>query len=223
MDNIYKNIEELKLTEIITDKKNRDYFQISLTAGVLLIFLAFAIRPSLVTFMKTRKDISEYKKYSADLETKIQHLNGAKNIYDRNQNSIELLDKAIPLEPEDDKLISSLDYHAIKNLLIIENLNFGYSKDVNPASINFSITATGAYTDIEKFLADLDNILRTITVESLEIKPEEENNSESTTKAVTAVIKGKAYYSVDLKMTDDRETLIAPEDILLPKDIVPIP
>ena len=130
-----------------------------------------------------------------------------------------LLDKLL----EDDKLISSLDYHAIKNLLIIENLNFGYSKDVNPASINFSITATGAYTDIEKFLADLDNILRTITVESLEIKPEEENNSESTTKAVTAVIKGKAYYSVDLKTTDDGETLIAPEDILLPKDIVPIP
>ena len=74
----------------------------------LAFFTIFAIRPTLTSFFNLRKQISDSQEVNKQLDSKINMLLAAQQTYQDYQAEIELLDQALPKDPQFAQLIQKL-------------------------------------------------------------------------------------------------------------------
>jgi len=72
------------------------YLEVLLSLVTISIFIAFALRPTLITIAQLLKDIDAKKQIVVKMDSKIQNLAQARSAYDAEKANILLLENAIP-------------------------------------------------------------------------------------------------------------------------------
>ncbi|MBI4137036.1 hypothetical protein HY469_03145 [Candidatus Roizmanbacteria bacterium] len=97
------------LQMLLASQETQAYVMAFLSFFALAFFTIFAIRPTLASFFNLQRQIAEAKDVNARLETKIEQLLAAQQVYQDYQTELTLLDKALPHDPEFAQLIQKLE------------------------------------------------------------------------------------------------------------------
>ena len=162
----------------------RMFIELALSLATLSFFLFFVLRPTVLTITQLFKDVNTKEETIKQLDEKIQNLNTAQNIMDRERKNIEKLDSAIPNGPLPDKFIRQIESIAQKNgspisaLTVDEVTLIGKEGNFKPierlpegtSGLNISISLTGNnYQPLISFLSDLENTRRPLLLDSVSL------------------------------------------------------
>lgn len=165
-----------KLRPLFEDPRASAYFILILSLFTLSFFGAFAIKPALGTITQLRRELTDSQEVSQKLQEKNKNLLKLQREYQKVEPDLPLVFSALPQQVEAPTLLLKVRALATFNNLEIQGLQFAKSPlsevpggSQVPPSSNFSLTATGTYQNINKFLADLASLDRIITFNKLGI------------------------------------------------------
>ncbi len=142
----------------------RSYLEILLSVVTIIIFVIFAIKPTLVTITDLITKIQSQQETSNKLDEKIKNLGTAQNLYAKEESKINILQEAVPDNPDVAGYIRQ-----IEGLIKKENLttlNLGASQvDLTGASVSAQILGTtisvsGDHTKLENLMKNIENLRR---------------------------------------------------------------
>lgn len=157
------------------DFRFRKYVNVTLTFVTITVLLAFAIRPSAITLVTLISQINTYRRLNQDLEVKIQKINIARQNTEEFEKYKELVNKAIPSQPDEGNFIRNLNYAAARSGVIITGISFNINPDPVLDEVEFKISITGQYTNVSEFIANCHRLLRISIIESVNIVPDNDN------------------------------------------------
>jgi Tfp pilus assembly protein PilO len=180
-----------------------------LSLFVMAFFIAFALRPTILSIVSLRKNITESEKTLKTLETKVNNLQKASVALDSIKPFLPTLNREIPNEgAEYSPLIMAVEALAQENNVQLESESIGstllFSRLISPFTPNrsqniivlpFSVRVIGNYTNAYAFLTQLVSLERIILVESVTVS--REASSKNTTGVVALNISGSTYYLAD--------------------------
>lgn len=187
-----------KMAEFLKKEEFKAYTMAVLSFFALSFFTLFAIKPTLSTLFSLRRQIADASQVDKKLEEKINLLLQGQEEYQKNEESLFLVDEALPKEPQFISLVRKIEKIAEEEEVVISSLQvegFDFLKndkgEENPEGFRFSLSLFSSYNQVESFLKELMNLRRIITLESLEIseRPEEEQ--------ANLDLRGKAYFTQD--------------------------
>lgn len=97
------------LQSLFATQEAQAYAMAFLSFFALAFFTIFAIRPTLTSFFNLRKQISDAHEMNKQLDSKINMLLAAQQTYQDYQTEIELLEHALPKDPQFAQLIQKLE------------------------------------------------------------------------------------------------------------------
>src|SRR3989344_2762148 len=170
---VYKNRDDVKaLLEII------------LSLATITFFVAFALRPTIITITHILKDISTKEETLETLKRKRDNLDQAQNLYNQQIDRILLLDDSVPKNTEVEKYVRQIESISLKSNVLLTNLKIeettikGAQKPVQkskteeleelpPGSsgFSFSSSANGNYSQLIAFLENIENLRRPIWID----------------------------------------------------------
>ncbi|GIK84379.1 MAG: hypothetical protein BroJett025_10010 [Patescibacteria group bacterium] len=177
--------------------------ELFLTVGLVLFLGAFAIRPTILTMSNLLKEIETKKELDASLTKKIAALQTAQTQYVSIENELEVLNEAIPEQPDiilGTKLIEKMaaDNRVVINSLSISDLPEDSESTVlftqkSKQLLNISIRITGDYVSIREFVEALRNSRKSFVVESVVFALEEDRGNKKLGANITV---GTPYFGV---------------------------
>jgi len=208
-----------------TSKYSRDlrrYYQIPavsvsltlvLSLLVMAVFIAFALRPTLVSITSLKKTIAESQKTSQTLKTKVKNLQAASAQYETIVSMLPKLNASVPnkgvdysgfvkaVEAMADQTGVMLDSESLGASILFSRLStpFFHDKTHSAIELKFQIGTTGSYPQLQSFLNQLLQWERILMLESFSISPTNvRGNASDATKAnLKLEISGNAYYLAD--------------------------
>jgi len=141
------------------DKKSRTI--LGMTLFSLVIFGAFAIRPSLATISRLRQEVKEARAAEEILNQKINNLSQAQVNYQLARGDLDLIDQALPPEPAVPAVLETLALAAGRNNVTLNKTDFVKiaAGDWAP-TLTFTVAAAGAFPDARGFIHELENGVR---------------------------------------------------------------
>lgn len=156
----------------LRDPKKKAYSLLGITLIATVLFGGFAIRPAIATIIGLRKEIADLRQTDQFLNNKIAALSTAQTRYKANKEDLYLLDMALPSSPEIPELIEIINSSAAKAGVNLESFTVDQTKmeDKSLQKSRASLTVTGNYTGVSKFLFALENNVRQFQTVSLDLK-----------------------------------------------------
>lgn len=159
------------------DKKREDrYFyrlvEITITVVVVVFFLIFAVRPSILTISSLIGEISTKEKVSAQMRKKINDVVLAQEVYAQIQEKYQLVDSALPASPHYGQLTQQIVAAGNYSQSPVKSLNFIFnSKQENltanePKPITLSFSQDTDFTNFKSFMEKLARNRRLLHVNS---------------------------------------------------------
>jgi len=157
-------------------EEKKSHTILGMTLFSLVIFGAFAIRPSIVTISRLQQEVKKAEEAKTFLDQKIQDLSQAQINYQLALEDIRLVDQALPPEPAVPAILETLALTAGKNNITLEATTFGdVSKETKPQTLPLTIKAAGEFPDLKNFISELENGIRQMDVKEVKITLGEEN------------------------------------------------
>lgn len=174
-------------------EKNQNYLMITLTICTSIFFFLFAINPTLSTIAKLKKQISDAQVVEKKLSEKINNLSSLSQAYEDIKPDLPLVMDAIPDSAMAPSLVGQIQALAKNSSITITDVNISSvnlnSRNSNVSSpVGFSATGVGSYENIQKFLSDLTNMQRVLSVNSIQMSKSIESGD------IEIVIKGQGYF-----------------------------
>ncbi|PJA40426.1 hypothetical protein CO178_02170 [candidate division WWE3 bacterium CG_4_9_14_3_um_filter_34_6] len=192
MANITPNIENKTKYKITT--KVHEYVYLVVTLGAISFFIAFLIRPSIISVLELRKEAKEYSTLDKVLSEKVNNLDSIKLQREEIKDLLSLLDKAVPTSSNESDLLLSINQSASKDNMQLTSINFSYPTETENngdlKNITITMQAAGTYENILLFLSSLKNLLRSVLISSIKIEPYEKLG----TNVLLISIEAKSYY-----------------------------
>ena len=176
--NIYKKYLQ---NVVLLYKKRQDiriYTELILSLVTVAVFGAFAIRPTINTILKLNSEIDTKRETIDKMDSKIENLIAAEDLYDREIDRVNILNNSIPEKPPVDNVIRQLEGIAQRSGAILTSLNienvsilgrsvenkksdkdadrFELPKDTKGYSL--SIKIGGNYESLLSFMKDVENM-----------------------------------------------------------------
>lgn len=165
------------------------FLEVMLSLVTISIFAIFALRPTLVTIAELIREIEAKEETLAKMDEKLDDLNSAQALYDKELSKILLLDSSVPSEPIPELFVRQISGLSGKNNVLILKLTLGNvtvlgeetSKPNVSANnqggtadeINFSLSAAGDYISLHNFLSDLEKLRRPAKFKILDFSSKE--------------------------------------------------
>ena len=152
--------------------ERKQYTILGMTLFSLVVFGAFAIRPSLYTIFRLNQEVREGRRAQEKLEQKINDLSQAQINYQLVAKDLELIDHALPKEAAVPQILESLALAAGRNSVVLSRTEFEeIEEDTALAAkvLPFTVEARGNFADIEKFIEELEDGIRQIDVGRVKI------------------------------------------------------
>lgn len=175
----------------------KTYGSIIFTLITVIIFIFFAIKPTIETIVVLQKKIDNAKTTLAAINKKANDLSKAKDNYQKiDQFLIGKIQTAIPNNVGLNSLVTTLEQTAIKHEATISAIQIE-PLTVAPmnqntigtlAEINFTFNSEGSYDNILAMLSDFKNSGRVLSVNRVSI------TSSGATSDLIMSITGKSYY-----------------------------
>ncbi|OGM29287.1 hypothetical protein A2801_02055 [Candidatus Woesebacteria bacterium RIFCSPHIGHO2_01_FULL_41_10] len=177
-----------------TRQDMRFFIEAILSLIVISIFGAFAIRPTLVTIGALNSEISSKRETEATLDQKIANLARAEELYNKESESIALLDLAIPSNPDPIHYTRQIEGIKKRNNTTVAGITLGAvaivgsADDVRQATrtslstefravpfpevarfVPYALDIRSDYESMLGFLRDLESLLRPFYYDSVVI------------------------------------------------------
>lgn len=185
----YYRYREFFLNIVSLYKQRRDlraFLELFLSLSTIIIFVVFALKPTILTILSLYNQINNKKSTLESLNQKVSALQKANNIYSQNKNSIPTVNSAVFTNPEPDTISKQILGLASKNSVNILGVSVGQLMiigkttaaktlvDVKPLpesaqAMSISISVKATYTNLITFIKDLENLRIPIRVDSLTI------------------------------------------------------
>jgi len=180
-----------------------------LSLFVMAIFIAFALRPTIISIVTLQKTITESNETLVKLNNKVKSLQIVASKLETIKTLLPILNTNIPNNgamyfP----LTSAVESIAVSSDVQLESSTLDstllYSRILVPFKpttkqsvvlLPFSVSAIGTYPHIVDFLTKLLSMERIVMIESVDISKEVNNNNLET--SVTLNFVGSAYYLAD--------------------------
>lgn len=186
----------------LTPERSQKFFGIVLTLCALSFFGFFAIKPTVSTILKLRKELSDNLFVFHQLEVKIKNLTELRKLYFNLQQDLPTIKNTITAQPDVHLLFAQIQSIAQTSNIAIKKLqNFevevlknekGTGK--NYYSYSFSIVGTGSFEDISNFISTLTNMERIVNIDTFSIN----TISDQDRKSQGFNIQGAAFFKDDL-------------------------
>lgn len=178
----------------IKKEKNQQYFKVILTLGAAIFFILFAINPAVSTIVKLRREINDSSFVEKRLSEKISNLSNLSTQYQSIQEDLPYILDAIPKDPEVPTLVAQVQSIANESSVGITKLDVASVNLIGSAasissSFVFEINGQGDYENLRKFISDLINMQRIVSVSSISISKDTGIDSNLGIK-----IRGFAYF-----------------------------
>lgn len=176
----------------------KNYGPTTATILVMIIFILFAIKPTVASIIVLQKKIEDANKILQQIDQKTKDLNLAKQNYESLDNSIIFkIQSAIPDTITVNTITSSLEQSATKSeasisALQLQPITIEPKKDSQIrklAEVEFTFNIEGTYPKLVLVLQDLRKTNRLITISSLSFRNTEEQNPN-----LVMSMRGKAYF-----------------------------
>jgi len=163
------------------------FLETLLTLGVIAFFGASALRPTILTIIDLTEQIKTKEEVVIKMDTKIQNLSLAQNIYSQELDSILLLDSAVPNAPSPEIAARQFEGLANQNSVGILGMAAGevviFGKEEKPKrkreelsslpggakELSFTLSVSGSFQSLNSFLSSMDNTRRPIKTDAASI------------------------------------------------------
>jgi len=160
------------------------FLEIILSLGTLIVFVVFAIKPTILTMISLRKEIKSKQETLNALNQKITDLQTANRVYQSNITVIPNIESAIFGAPLPETVTEQILGLGLKNSVNVAGLSIGQVALVGQnntrkeaadlpqlpggsQSLPVTINVKGEYLNLKTFLADLENSRIPIKLDSL--------------------------------------------------------
>lgn len=215
---------------------------LAITFLIIAAICFFVLRPVVSTIWSSWKSLEKARLDIQNLDQEIQALEALKNNPDlQNVNDIAL--KYIPQEADSGELVVELSAIANTNNFQVEQVSMENQKTstsssseevatptpknnatpqatatpkktANAAEVNFSLKATGNFSDLTNFLRGMETSSRLITVKSLNLQMEQSGTQDNNQNTLSVSMVGTAYYKSDVSIADNLKNIqVSPETI----------
>lgn len=186
----------------------RAFFEVILSLSTIVIFIAFALKPTVLTIISLNQQIQEKEKTLAALEEKNRNLDVANDLLIQNSARVSDINSSIGTSPNPDAVSKQILGVATKNNTSLLGLSIGQATivgedptgqrptDFKPiegagGEMTISISARGDFQSVNSFVSDLENLRIAIKIDSLTI------NSSLTEEGqvIVAVVAGRVPYT----------------------------
>ena len=161
------------------------FLEILLTLTTIIIFVAFALRPTLITISELVKDIGSKQEVINQMDTKLSSLRQARTLLDQEASRIALLDSAVPVQPDPDKFVGQIEGAvavnqaqlmglSIDELVLLGDERRKVNKDTEAlpqgaSSLVFSFNNQGDFTNLQNLISYLEKLRRPLQIDTLNI------------------------------------------------------
>jgi len=215
----YKNFF-LNVLSIYNSKPNlRVYLELVLTLGTIIMFVIFAIKPTILTIIDINNEIKNKEAIISSLEKKITDLQTASSILQKEESNLILIDQGVPSSPELETLITQIESLANTNSLKISGISSSdlllkgvfekvkKTNDLEPLpddsnELSISIAVTGSYSDLVNFIKSVENLRRPLKFDTFMFNSSRSNLEE---KILTLTITGRFPYLVKINGMEENE------------------
>lgn len=150
------------------EKKSRTI--LGMTLFSLVIFGAFAIRPSLFTISQLRQEVKEARQAQEILDQKINDLSQAQVNYQLAFNDLKLVDEALPTETSVPAILENLALAAGRNNITLDKTEFGKVENERPPeTVALTVTVVGNLGNVTAFITELENGVRQTDVRQIKM------------------------------------------------------
>ncbi len=157
-----------------SEKKSRTI--LGMTLFSLIVFGAFAIRPSLVTISQLRQEVKKAREAKTFLDQKIDRLSQAQVNYQIALEDVKLVDRALPPEPSVPAILETLSLAAGKNSVSLEKTTFEkVLEETGLKTLPFTVRVVGELENINKFITELEKGIRQMDVQKVKMSRSGEN------------------------------------------------
>jgi len=213
----YYKYRELSLNVLAANNGQSDvraFLEIILSLFTLIVFTAFALKPTILTMLSLNQSIQERQSTLNNLNQKIKNLQIANNVFLQDQAVVPDIDTAISNNPQPDTISKQILGISSKDSVNIINMSLGPVTILGPStipgastqstsstpsitpfptgagSLPFSITTTGDYSSLVMFIKDLENLRIPIKVDNMVLS----SYQTGTTNVTSELISGRIPY-----------------------------
>lgn len=187
-----KYLASIALLPELSQKRIKEYFQIIVSFIALIFAIVFAIEPTVMTISGLNRQLVDARQVNTALETKITALSQLNAQYDALQSVLTTnIYPAIPQSEDAQLLLAQIQAMIQENHLVATTLTAQSdptSAGADPKDILFTVSVTGAYTDVRAFLQESVQFQRIILPTSITLSNTTGSNN------LSLLISGKAYF-----------------------------
>jgi hypothetical protein len=179
----------------------RLYVTLTMSFLTISFFLVFAIRPTAVTISGLIRDLSAYRKLSADLDQKISAVFAAQSVYMNASSQLVLLDEAIPKTPTMMAFVDQINLLAASRQITLKSIavdefsivrqsdnKTATSSTAAAVTYPFVISASGAYSSLYGFLEDLGQLRRIISPQTVTFQQVQSDTGSSISMNISGTV-----------------------------------
>ena len=148
------------------------YLELLLSMITIIMFILFAVKPTLVTIADLLAKINSETFTSNELDTKIKNLGLAQTIYNGQKDNISLLNEAVPTGPNIAAYVRQIEGVIKKDSITTTTISVASVDLLKPAtasaSIGLSLSVSASYQNLSNFLVDLENLRRPSLIQKLD-------------------------------------------------------
>lgn len=195
----YQNLTK-NYQEIIESPIKRSYLSLGLTIGLILLLLVLLV-PALTGTWALYNQVAEQTKTDQQLKAKLAALRQGESNYLSLQDSVTMINQALPNGPDVGNYIHNIEALASKSAIRIQAVQVSDVPLSKPATssktplsvqpVLFNISLSGDYPNLKQFLKNIENLLRVTSVENVTFSNKSEANQPG---ALTINIAAKTFY-----------------------------
>jgi len=160
----------------LEESEKKSHTILGMTLFSLIVFGAFAIRPSLVTISQLRQEVKKARGAKTFLDQKIDHLSQAQVNYQIALEDVKLVDRALPPEPSVPAILETLSLAAGKNSVSLEETTLEkVLGETGLKTLPFTVRVAGELENINKFITELEKGIRQMDVQKVKMSRRGEN------------------------------------------------
>lgn len=178
-----------EFTQLQNKKQAVVYFFMFLTFLTVAFFGFFVLRPALSTISTLQKQLEDNRTIYEGLQNKLATIQGLDRQYQTIQTEVPLINEAIPDTPKIPLLTRQIETIAQSNNVSLESLLVSPVElyPLENGSFTFTFDATGTLQDTERFMENISNFSRAVTIDKISTGKNEDGEIELS-------MSGKAYF-----------------------------
>ncbi len=207
----YGRYKEFFLNIVVMYKKREElrmFTETILSLATIIIFLVFALKPTIFTIIDLTREINKKRQTVSELKQKVSDLEVARGVFENLDEDSKIAVKAsIPTSPEPENLAKQIQNLATNDSVTVSAFSVGQvvlfgkpiAQKVNSKlkplaegsnEMNFSLSLNGSYENINLYIKDLEKLIRPIKIDSLTINSSETGDQ----RFIVALISGRVSY-----------------------------